>query len=97
MEALGRLLGALGRLLAVFWESLGEEINVPKASSKNSWILDRFGEGLGRFWDGFWRVWGGFGELWGRSWALLGRSWGAFGRCWDAGAERSEAHERSDH
>ena len=40
-------MGSFWRLLVVFWEFLGEDIPVLKANSKNSCILDRFGEGFG--------------------------------------------------
>ena len=70
---LGPLMGALGRLLAVFWTfkiklflSIGPRW-VPRG------LLDRFWVDLGRDLGGFGEDLGRFGEEFGRIWSVLNK------------------------
>ena len=63
-EALGRLLGALGGLLAVFWAFKIEALYGIEPRWTPKGLLGSLREGFGRVWGGFWSGFGGvFGKV----------------------------------
>ena len=85
-EGLGRLLGALGRSLAVLLgvQKLTSLKHRSKIGSKraSAWIV-------GRFWEGFERISGGFGGVWGKIFFPFGDG---FGKVWPPKALSAGPH-----
>ena len=88
-DGLGPLLGALGRLLAVFWTfkvELFSSMSPRWALRGLSWalrgLLDRFWVDLGRDLEPFWEDLGRFEQEFGKILGLLKKYWADYGNAW---------------
>ena len=81
-DGLGPLMGALGRLLAVFWTFKDELFSSMRTRWALRGLLDRFGVDSGRDLEGFGGDLGRFGEEFGRILGLLSEEWADLGNAW---------------